>query len=185
MQNYSGSIAIDGFELNTIPQNTLRSRITTLTQDGFELRASVRINLDPLSIATPFFTDLDFVGMLTRVGLWQVVNARGGLDADISQMHFTPAQKQLLGLARAALHVRRMRTRIVLVDKATSSLPRALDRQMQDFMDGEFARCTVITVVNRMSTIRTADKLLVLEAGVVKNVLHADYSEYRDEDDEE
>lgn len=114
--------------------------------------------------------------MLDRVRLGHIVSQRGGLDADISQMRFTSAQKQLLNLARGALHRRRANTKIVLIDKATSHLSAEADWEMQDFLDGEFATCTVITVADRLGSISTADLLLMLEAGRVSGIAEMGYN---------
>ncbi|KAJ3493501.1 hypothetical protein NLG97_g4686 [Lecanicillium saksenae] len=175
MVEYSGSITIDGREIRTVPRDVLRSRITTITQHSFELRGSVRNNLDPFSIIRPYFSDVDLVTMLQRVHLWRTVSDRGGLDADISSMRFTSAQMQLLSLARGALHRRRANTKIVLIDKATSDLADNVDWEMQDFLDGEFATCTVITVADRLSIIHTADVVMAMQAGHVGAVVEVDY----------
>lgn len=174
MEAYSGRIMIDGRELSTIPRQALRSLITTITRDGIELRGSVRMNLDPLSIKERYFSDLDFANMLDRVYLWSTVMDRGGLNADISAMRFTPAEKQQFGLARAALHRRRVGTKIVLINKATNSMDEELETEMQDFMDGEFATCTVVTVADSKRPMMTADRYFIMQAGRLSRVMGED-----------
>lgn len=141
----------------------------------------MRLNLDPLAVIEPRFSDMDLLNVLERVGLWDVVSRQGGIDVNITKMHFTPVQRQLLGLARAALHRRRTGTNIVLIDKATSNLEGDQELRMQDFMDGEFATCTVITVADRMTTVKTADHLCILEAGALKRVIQHHFIDVSEE----
>lgn len=176
LEDHTGTISIDALETRSIHPANLRSRITTITQDGLELHGSVRLNLDPFSVVEAYFSDMDLVSVLEHVGLWKTVNGKGGLDVDIFLMRFTPVQKQLFGLARATLHRRRARTNIVLIDKATSNLDGEQELQMQDFLNGEFAACTVITIADRMTTVETADHLCMLEAGALTRVLRPPFS---------
>ncbi|KAJ6785361.1 hypothetical protein PWT90_03236 [Aphanocladium album] len=181
LEDYSGTISIDTLNTRSVPPQVLRSRITTIPQDGLELHGSVRLNLDPLSIIEPHFSDMDLLNVLERVGLWDIVSRQGGLDSNISLMRFTPVQRQLFGLARAALHRRRTGSNIVLIDKATSNLEGDQERRMQDFMDGEFATCTVVTIADRMTTVETADHLCILEAGALKRVLQSHFIDISEE----
>ncbi len=174
MVDYTGSIRIDGREVKSIPHEILRASITTITEDGIAFSGSVRINLDPYSITEDRFTDADLISMLTRVGLWQIVSRRGGLDADISHMHFSLGHLQLLNLARGALHKRRAGTRIVLIDEATSRLDVDTEFQMSDFMDGEFAGATVLIVAQRLQCFETADVVLMMREGRVDSILRQD-----------
>lgn len=180
MEDYQGSISIDKQEIRYIPSDILRTRMTIITQDGFELPGSVRLNLDPLSISKPYFTEMDFLNLLETVGLWWTICERGGLEADISKMHFTPAEKQLLGLARGALHRRRECTNILLMDKATSNLEGGQQLKMQKFIDNEFACCTIINIVDRMMASTSADMFIVLEAGAVKSIRDMRYTAFHE-----
>lgn len=174
MVDYSGNISIGGTELKIIPQEILRSKITTITEDGIAITGSVRINVDPYSIMEDRFPDSDLINMLTRVGLWSIIERRGGLDGDISNMHFTRSHLQLLNLARGALHRRRANTTIVLIDEATSSLDVNIEFQMSDFMDGEFAGATVLIVAQRLQCFETADTVLMMREGRVDSILRQD-----------
>lgn len=174
MVDYTGSIKIDGQEVNSIPRDLLRSSITTVTQDGIAICGSVRMNVDPYSITDGRFTDDELIQMLGRVGLWNIVHRRGGLDADIKRMYFSQGQLQLLNLARGALHKRRNGSRIVLIDEATSSLDLETEWKMSDFMDGEFAGATVLIVAERLQCFETADVVLMMKEGMVDSILRLD-----------
>ncbi|KAJ3496256.1 hypothetical protein NLG97_g2791 [Lecanicillium saksenae] len=174
MVNYTGNISIDGQDIKLISRELLRSKITTVTEDGIAIAGSVRLNLDPYSTTDDRFSDDDLISMLTRVHLWDIVRRRGGLDADISRMKFSKGHLQLLNLGRGALHKRRAGTRIVLIDEATSNLDVETEFQMSDFMDGEFAGATVLIVAQRLQCFETADAVLMMREGRVDSILRQD-----------
>lgn len=107
-----GSISIDGMDISTMPRQEIRSRITGVAQDAFILKGSLRLNADPTGV----LSDTAIVSALRSVQLWSVVEERGGLDADISELHLSHGQKQLLCLARAMLRP----GTILVLDEATS-----------------------------------------------------------------
>ena len=63
---FSGSISVDDREIKTVPRNLLRSRITTLTQDGVELKGTVRFNMFPFDAPMP--SDDHIIAALEGVG---------------------------------------------------------------------------------------------------------------------
>lgn len=108
----SGSISIDGIDLSTIPREEIRSRITGVAQDPFLIKGTVRLNADPNGTAT----DDDIRNALRSVQLLSIVEEKGGLDADIEDLHLSQGQKQLFCLARAMLR----HSSILILDEATS-----------------------------------------------------------------
>lgn len=172
---YSGTIVIDGIDISAVKKEELRSRITTLTQDGVELKASVRDNVYPfdLSLSSGTTNDETMANALQRVGLWDHITARGGLGAAMSEVNFSQGQKQLLFLARAIIRKACTGSKIVLVDEATSSLDLETDRAMQAVMKEAFAGCTVIVVSHRPLAIEDADVVLNLDSGKIESVVTA------------
>ncbi len=163
---YEGTITIDGKDIRRIPRELLRDRITTLTQEGVKLDGSVRKNLDPRDTATPEHShDEAMVSTLTRLGLWETVESRGGLDADLNGLSLSHGQMQLLSLARTVLHQQRTQSKIVLVDEATSNVDLDTDKRMQEMMAEAFAGCTVIVVAHRLHATEDANKVLHLDNG--------------------
>ncbi len=108
----AGSITIDGLDLSTIPRHEVRSRIIGLPQDIFLLNGSVRLNIDPYRRAT----DKAITAALQDVRLWEVIQGKGGLDADVEDVNLSHGQKQLLCLAQSLLR----QSSILVLDEATS-----------------------------------------------------------------
>lgn len=160
---YSGTISIDGVDIRRVPRNTLRSRITTLTQSGIELPGSVRFNINPYPASTCpgqlAVTDDMIIDVLCRIGtgLWEVIEPRGGLDADMSKLQLSQGQMQLVQLARAVVHKQSVGTKIVLVDEGSASLDQETERRVQSIMDVDFRECTVITISHRPAVLQHVD----------------------------
>lgn len=161
----TGSVTIDNVDTSDITRQHLRSRITVIAQDPVELPGSVRYNIIPFDSASDIVGDGSIQDMLSQVGLWDHVSAKGGLEADFSTLGLSQGQRQLFCLARAVLHHRVTESKIVLVDEATSSVDIDTDREMQAVMSEAFSSCTVITVAHRLETIRDVDVVLELDDG--------------------
>ena len=157
----SGTIAIDGIDIATIPRSLLRSSFAAIPQESFILAGSVRINADPTNEST----DDAIVAALEKVGLWDVISTRGGLDATLVDHPLSQGQQQLFGLARAML--RGARSKILILDEATSNVDRDTDKVMQRIIRQEFKEHTILTVAHRLETIMDSDRVLVLEKGQV------------------
>ncbi|KAM3428813.1 hypothetical protein NHJ13734_008439 [Beauveria thailandica] len=160
---FSGSINIDGLSIKMIPRHVLRSSITTMTQDGVELKGTIRINIFPFALTPP--TDAEIIATLERVGLWVHIHRQGGLESDMSKSHFSHGQKQLLFLARAILHQQVKQTKIILVDEATSSLDSTTDENMRQLMAEAFTDCTVITIAHQRDYAAEMDIVMELDSG--------------------
>lgn len=107
-----GKITIDGLDISSLPRKTIRERLNALPQEPFFLKGSVRQNCDPQESSS----DEDILSALRKVCIWDYVETKGGLDAEVSQDFFSHGQKQLFCLARALLHG----SKIVIMDEATS-----------------------------------------------------------------
>ncbi|CZR37033.1 uncharacterized protein FPRO_02707 [Fusarium proliferatum ET1] len=114
LDSTSGSIIVDEIALSSVPRETIRYRLITLTQDQFVLPGTVRHNVDPLGI----YSDVEIKEALRLVELYDSIERHGGLDASFDQDTLSHGQKQLFFLARAVL--RKNDGRIVLLDEATS-----------------------------------------------------------------
>lgn len=166
---YSGSISIDGRDIKSVPRNILRTRITTITQSGLELRGSVRFNLNPFhdDCLPPNYIltdDMQF-RVLERVGLLTHINSCGGLNVDFMDMNFSEGQKQLFQLARAVLHKQIMNSCILLMDEGTSSVDEDTEKRMCIIIREFFASSTKIIISHRWNTLDDCDAVLNLQHG--------------------
>ncbi|KAI1853220.1 hypothetical protein JX266_001926 [Neoarthrinium moseri] len=157
----SGTIIIDSLDLSTVSREETRARLIVITQDQFLLPGSVRQNVDPYESAS---TDQIWV-TLSKVGLRESIEAKGGLDVDLEEETLSHGQRQLFFLARAIL--RKEHGNIVLFDEATSSVDQQTGMRVQELIRKEFAAHTVISIAHRLETIADFDRVVVLEKGAV------------------
>lgn len=170
MVDCTGSISIDGRDIRTVPREVLRSRITTITQDGLRLKAPLRFNMYPFDGGRP--SDEEIIAALHSVNIWAHAEARGGLDASYSAMRFTTSQKQLVFIARGILHQAKTGNRIVMIDEVTSSMATDAEPELQRLIDVAFKGCTILVVSHRPESFQTADAVFRFRSGVLDSVLH-------------
>ncbi|KAL7950242.1 P-loop containing nucleoside triphosphate hydrolase protein [Trichoderma barbatum] len=160
----SGTLTIDSILLSTIPRETIRSRIITVSQDQFVLPGSIRHNIDP----STSYTEEAIVEALRAVDLWGVVDSRGGLDATFEEDMLSHGQKQLFFLARAVL--RKDCGKVVLLDEASSSLDKESEQMVRTTINTHFKYHTVISIAHHLETILDFDRVVVMEKGCVAEV---------------
>ncbi|KAG9838787.1 putative ABC transporter, partial [Aureobasidium melanogenum] len=157
-----GNISIDGNNIEHVHPDIVRRDIIAIPQQPFLLPGTLRSILDPGAE----LSDTVLTSALSKVHLLDLVNERGGLDADIDQQSLSHGQAQLLCLARALLR----KSKLVILDEATSSLDADTDAVIRDVLRSEFAGCTVISIAHRTTTILDADMVIMMDAGCVSAV---------------
>ncbi|EZG02887.1 hypothetical protein H106_07239 [Trichophyton rubrum CBS 735.88] len=152
-------ILIDGIDISTISRQQVRSRLNTLPQEPFFLHGTVRDNVDPLQLAD----DEAVIGSLQAVGLWEFLEARGGLDEEVSEDKLSHGQRQLFCLARAVVK----QGNILIMDEATSSVDAETDKVMEDVIREKFKGMTVIAIAHKLDTVLDYDRVVLLDKGEI------------------
>jgi ABC-type multidrug transport system fused ATPase/permease subunit len=139
-----GSIKLSGIDVRDVAFASLKDTVGMVTQDGHLFHESIRSNLQ---LAAP-----DVVADLPD-GLDTVVGERG--------YRLSGGQRQRLTIARLLLG----RSRVVVLDEATASLDSASEAAVQQALTEALAGRTSVVIAHRLSTVRAADMILVVEDG--------------------
>jgi ABC-type multidrug transport system fused ATPase/permease subunit len=156
-----GQITIDGTPLREIPKRHLRENIAVVTQESFLFNGTTAENL---RIGKPFATEEE---------MWQALRAANaedfvrrlpkGLHSQLGErgVKLSVGEKQRLSIARALLK----NPPILILDEATASVDTATERLIQEALDHLMENRTSFVIAHRLSTVRHADQILVLERG--------------------
>jgi subfamily B ATP-binding cassette protein MsbA len=170
----SGAVKIDGHDLRSVTQKSLRERIGLVTQETFLFHDSIFNNIrfgrldatpDEVHEAARAAYAHDFI-MAQPKGYETVIGDKGCL--------LSGGQQQRLAIARAVLK----NAPILLLDEATSSLDSESEQQIQKALAKLAAGRTVIAIAHRLSTILSADQIIVMDSGRIKEIgTHAELLE--------
>ena len=158
-----GSVLVDGVDVREMAPETLSDAVGFVPQKPYLFSGTVASNL---RYGKPDATDAELWRALEIAQARGFVEQmRGGLDAPIAQggTSVSGGQRQRLAIARALVH----RPEIYLFDDSFSALDYATDAALRAALASETANATVVIVAQRVSTIRHADQIVVLDAGRV------------------
>lgn len=156
-----GQVLIDGQDLRTVTLASIHQNMAYVSQEVELFDLSLRENL---CYAYPEATDNDIAQALEQVGLSEfVAGLPDGLETMIGEngVRLSGGQRQRIAFARALMK----NAPIILMDEATSALDSHSEQKLQQAMKGLDAGVTVVIVAHRLSTIRHADIICVLDQG--------------------
>ncbi|KAG8083509.1 hypothetical protein GUJ93_ZPchr0015g7009 [Zizania palustris] len=158
-----GKIIIDGINICTLGLHDMRSRFGIIPQEPVLFEGTIRSNIDPIGQ----HSDAEIWTALESCQLKDAVASKPQkLDALVADSgeNWSVGQRQLLCLGRVILK----QTQILFMDEATASVDSQTDSTMQKITRQEFSSCTIITIAHRIPTVMDCDRVLVLDAGLVK-----------------
>jgi subfamily B ATP-binding cassette protein HlyB/CyaB len=161
-----GRILIDGHDVAVIDAASLRAQIGVVLQENVLFNRSVRENI---ALANPLASMEEIIAVAKLAGAHEFIcELPEGYDSRVGEngTGLSGGQRQRVALARALLKD----PRILIMDEATSALDYESERIIQEGMDRICRGRTVIIVAHRLSAVRNADRILVLERGEVAEV---------------
>jgi len=159
----AGSITIDGVDVRDLSLAALSSTVGVVSQDPYLLHASIAENL---RFARPDATDDELVRAARAARIHDLIaSLPEGYDTVVGERgyRFSGGEKQRLAIARTVLR----NPPVLVLDEATSALDTRTERSVQAALDELSAGRTTVTVAHRLSTVRSADRIAVLDRGRV------------------
>lgn len=158
-----GRILIDGTDLRELDLESWRKSIAVVAQDVFLFNETVIYNL---AVGNPDCSKEDIIDAAKRAYAHEfILQLPEGYDTRIGDRgwNLSGGQRQRLALARAIL----TEPEILILDEATSSLDSESEQLIQRYLNDIRGTCTIVVVAHRLSTIQSADKIVVLQDGKI------------------
>jgi ATP-binding cassette subfamily B multidrug efflux pump len=172
----SGRITIDGTDIATVTQDSLRAQIGVVTQDTSLLHRTVRENI---VYGRPEATEEDMLHAAELAEATEFIerlrdlDKRAGYDAHVGErgVKLSGGQRQRVAIARVLLK----NAPILVLDEATSALDSEVEAAIQGQLQQLMRNKTVIAIAHRLSTIAQMDRLVVIDQGrVIEDGTHAE-----------
>jgi len=163
-----GRILIDGQDIRSVTQDSLRSQIGVVTQDTALLHRSVRENI---AYGRPDASEAEVIEAARRAKALEFIHdlsdpyGNSGFDAQVGErgVKLSGGQRQRVAIARVFLK----NAPILLLDEATSALDSEVEAAIQDSLYTLMQGKTVIAIAHRLSTIAALDRLVVMDKGEI------------------
>jgi ATP-binding cassette subfamily B protein len=161
-----GSIKIDGIDLREIDLDSLRSRIGVVMQDSHLFHETIAENL---RYAKPNATEAELISACKSAQIWDLISALpNGFDTLVGERghRLSGGEKQRLAIARLLLKSQS----IVILDEATAHLDSENESLVQEALKEALKGRTSIVIAHRLSTVKDADQILVLDQGRIVEI---------------
>lgn len=162
----AGRILIDGMDTKDVTLSSLRSQIAIVSQDVVLFDGTIRENI---AYATPEVTEEALTQAVEAAALKEfIASLPQGLDTPVGEAgsRLSGGQKQRISIARAILR----NTPILILDEATSALDSQSEAAIKTALDRLMAGRTTFIVAHRLSTIRNASRIVVMNEGVIQEI---------------
>jgi ATP-binding cassette subfamily B protein len=158
-----GAVRVDGHDLRDVQLRAYRRQLGVVLQDPFLFSGTIASNI---RFAKPDATDEEVAAAAAAVGVDRVAaRLSGGLDHEVREggAGLSSGERQLISIARALL----ADPRILVLDEATSNIDRPTEVLIERALDRLLSGRTSIIIAHRLSTVRRADAILVVENGQI------------------
>lgn len=158
-----GDIQIDGQDIRTFNLQSYRARLGIVPQSPFLFSGTIRQNI---RYARPDATDAEVQELANSIGKGEWLDTLpDGLDSDVGERgaRLSMGQRQLVSLLRVMIQ----NPAIFILDEATASIDPFTEMQIQEAIDLLLAKSTSILIAHRLSTVRSADRIIVLKEGAI------------------
>jgi ABC-type multidrug transport system fused ATPase/permease subunit len=159
----SGAVRVDGHDLRSVTLGSYRRQLGVVLQDPFLFSGTIASNI---RFATPGATDEEVAAAAAAVGVDRIAaRLSDGLDHVVREggSGLSAGERQLISIARALL----ADPRILVLDEATSNVDRPAEMLIERALDRLLHGRTSIVIAHRLSTVRRADEILVVERGEI------------------
>jgi ATP-binding cassette subfamily B protein len=161
-----GIVTFGGVDLRHATLASLRQRVVVVPQEGFLFGGTIA---DNIRIARPAATDDEVRGALAAIGaLERFESFEEGIATEVRERgsRLSAGERQLVSLARAAL----VDPAVLVLDEATSNLDPGTEVIVEQALDRLMKGRTTVVVAHRLSTVRRADRIAVIDGGVLAEV---------------
>lgn len=156
----TGSIFIDGENIQNINLEYLRDKLSIVAQDPFLIESNVKDNIDPLHL----YEDDKILEILNDFCLFEKYgNEKLNINISENGKNLSLGQKQLISFARAVIK----KNKFIILDEATSSLDVETEKIIQKNMEKYFGDSTVIIIAHHLQMVKNCKKIYVIDNGEI------------------